>query len=122
MIKAFFLIALSAVILAGCTSFQLNLPRSFSCDNGMSIRAYDIAPSEQNAHRRGAAVSIDGKMRDMYRISSASGVKYGTENGLDDMSGLIWWEKGDEAILYQMILDHTASADNYPVLARCQKR
>ena len=96
----------------------------YMCDRGWSIQV-DHNPQQANAVTPWPAdhvlVTIDGRPFEMYRIKSASGEKYGTERGLTSDAGLIWWDKGNEGMLLAMILDHTASIDNAPIIVRCER-
>lgn len=96
--------------LAGCAS-----PVVYECDDGREITArYGENPP--------ALLEVDGKSYPLYQVVSASGARYASERGLTPETGIIWWTKGDEATLYEMILDHTVSAEDYPVLAQCAER
>lgn len=96
----------------------------YMCDRGWSIQV-DHDPEVSGAMTPWpddhVLVTIQGRPFEMYRIKSASGEKYGTERGLTPDAGLIWWDKGNEAMLRAMILDHTADPDNAPIIVRCER-
>lgn len=88
---------------------------SYKCDNGKMLKAIYI----NSAAKQSASIQYDGKTIDMYSTVAASGAKYASETGLVDGEGLIWWTHDDEGMLQSMILDHTVSADDYPIIAQC---
>ncbi|MBT0586959.1 MliC family protein [Alteromonas oceanisediminis] len=99
--------------MSGCS----NQPRTeYYCDNGE--RAGVIYLSE--AAGSGAILHYQGQDYEMYPTRTASGAKYATEQGLSPEEGLIWWTQGESAMLMTMILDHTVSAEDYPMIARCE--
>ncbi|HWK67452.1 MAG TPA: MliC family protein [Rhizobiaceae bacterium] len=77
----------------------------YRCDSGATVTVrYDN--TDADAPR--ARLDYIGRMFNMYRVPSASGARYATEQGLKPDRGLQWWSKGNEATLSEMIMDHTA--------------
>ena len=71
----------------------------YACDNGIEVSA--------KYHPDAVNLSIDGVRKDLYQTVLASGSKYATENGITPETGLIWWIKGDEVTMFEMVLDHS---------------
>lgn len=91
---------------------------NFTCENDMNIR-FEVTPE----HTQNAQLFIDEKkVIDLYQIRSASGARYGSEQGLEPESGLIIWNKGKEVTLYEMILDDSITAADYPIITKCTAR
>ena len=103
--------AVLVVCLAGCVTIPDNRTAVYVCDNNMEITA--------EYSESGASLVIDGVPRNLYQTMSASGARYASENGITGGRGVIWWIKGSEASLYEMILDHTVPPGNYPLITRC---
>lgn len=86
----------------------------FECENGWGISFTTQAKNTDTAQ-----LDIQGKHINMYHIRSASGARYGSEQGLEAESGLIFWNKGNDATLYEMILDDSTVAADYPIITQC---
>lgn len=102
------------LVLSSCAQSNVQYRSEYSCDNGMTVFA-QYQPDKVN-------LSINGIQKELYQTVSASGAKYATENGLKPDMGLIWWTKGDEATVFDMILDHTVSPDDYKKIAVCKEK
>lgn len=89
---------------------------TYHCDNGKSVEASYADDDETPA----ATLVIDDKHYAMYRVVSASGARYASEQGLLPNEGMQWYVKNGEAMLVAMVLDHTANPDEAQVLFRCQ--
>lgn len=98
------------------TSLKEAIYTTYHCDNGKSVEASYADGEEMPA----ATLIIDDKHYAMYRVVSASGVRYASEQGLLPNEGMQWYVKNGEAMLVAMVLDHTANPDEAPVLLRCQ--
>lgn len=86
----------------------------FQCENG-----WEISFTTQAENTDTAQLDIQGKRINMHHIRSASGARYGSEQGLKAKSGLVFWNKGNDVTLYEMILDDSTSAADYPIITRC---
>lgn len=89
---------------------------TYHCDNGKSVEARYTDNDEAPA----ATLVIDNKHYAMYRVVSASGARYASEQGLLPNEGMQWYVQNGEAMLVAMVLDHTANPDEAQVLFRCQ--
>lgn len=87
---------------------------SYDCKKDYFIHSLEMDDPEKEIK-----LVINGKERALYRVKSASGVKFATEVGLWEDSGLIWWNKGSEYSLYKMSLDHTSSPEDNVLLTTC---
>ena len=90
----------------------------YQCENGNSLQAEYMSSDLEHS----AKITYDGNTFNMYSTKSASGAKYATEQGLTPNDGLIWWSQRDEGMLMTMILDHTAEAEDYPIITNCVKK
>lgn len=89
----------------------------YDCDGGIGAVIIN-----QHDDSDGITLDIQHQLYHLYSVRAASGAKYATEQGLKPETGLIWWGKGDEAMMLEMILDHTVLPEDYPLLSLCQKR
>lgn len=94
-----------------------NLPAIlYDCDNGERIQArYD-----NRTENTSVTLAIDGKSYWLYSVPTASGARYASEQGLQPEEGMQWLTKGNEALLTNLILDHTVPAEEATILARCE--
>lgn len=90
-------------------------PFNYECTDRHTVQV--IHPDPEHAQ-----VTVSGQRFDMYRVAAASGVKYATEKGLTGRGGLIWWAKGHDALLIEMILDDRVNPADYPLLATCRAK
>jgi membrane-bound inhibitor of C-type lysozyme len=68
----------------------------YACENGWRVAAqYVIDPTGVPL----AVVRIEGKQRTLASAMSASGARYLTREGLEPDTRLVWWTKGDEALV-----------------------
>jgi membrane-bound inhibitor of C-type lysozyme len=101
-------------IISACSHPKPQYMAKYHCNNGMNISAI--------FHPENVSLVIDGIEKQLYQTVSASGAKYATENGLQPETGLIWWIKGNEATMFEMILDHTVTPDNYKEITVCKEK
>jgi len=90
-------------------------PFQYECTNGVTIKAMYPDPDT-------AFLGIRDMAFELYRVPAGSGMRYATEDGLTPTSGLIWWAKGSDAMLIEMILDDSVHPSDYPSLATCRYR
>ena len=78
---------------------------TYKCESGAIVVAhYDASdPSAPTAQ-----LEYAGKVFDMFNVMSASGARFSTEAGLKPDHGLQWWTHGNEAVMSEMLMDHTA--------------
>ncbi|WP_395344698.1 MliC family protein [Ningiella sp. W23] len=87
----------------------------YRCDNGEMLVAQYI----NEADKQSALLKYQNREFNMYSVRAASGASYATEQGLAPEEGLMWRTQKDEGLLIKMILDHTVSAEDYPIITRC---
>lgn len=102
------------VILASCSHSKLLYMSEYNCENEMEISAQYYSGKVE--------LFINGLQKELHQTVSASGAKYATENGLEPERGLIWWTKGNEATMFEIILDHTADPDDYKQITVCKEK
>jgi membrane-bound inhibitor of C-type lysozyme len=88
---------------------------SYACENGFAVIAIYYGQPDHAL----ADLQVNDRYFSLYAVPSASGAKYATEQGLEEGAGLIWWVKGDEAMVIEMTLDHTVTPNQYPVITTC---
>lgn len=78
---------------------------TYTCKSGQNVvvRYDNTDPAAPTA-----TLEYKGKSFALYNVRSASGARYATEQGLAPDKGLQWWTKGNDAILSEMLMDHTA--------------
>lgn len=103
------LYALSLLFLVSCSKKADEKTVNYSCDNKMKISAkyFHEQPDME--------LSIDGKTLQLHQSISASGSKYKTEHGLKPETGLVWWVKGDNALMYEVV----GGIENDSAIAKC---
>ncbi|KKB85835.1 hypothetical protein VW29_05980 [Devosia limi DSM 17137] len=80
---------------------------TYTCESGATIVAhYDVSDPMAPTAR----LEYAGAVFDMFNVISASGARFSTEAGLKPDHGLQWWTHGDEAIMSEMLMDHTAAS------------
>jgi membrane-bound inhibitor of C-type lysozyme len=78
---------------------------TYKCESGAVVVAqYDVTDPAAPTAR----LEYAGKVFDMFNVISASGARFSTESGLQPDHGLQWWTHGDEAVMSEMVMDHTA--------------
>lgn len=82
------------------------LRSEFACDNGWKLR-FEVEPDTPED----ALLYVNGTELRLHRTRSASGARYIAEKGL---TGLIFWNKGNEVMLYE-------DEDSDTPLAQCRK-
>jgi membrane-bound inhibitor of C-type lysozyme len=91
---------------------------TYDCDNGESIQAqYDNRTQDSVA-----ILTINEKTYSLYQVISASGARYASEKGIQADEGIQWLTKGKEAVLTNLVLDHTAPPEDTTVLFRCEEQ
>lgn len=78
---------------------------NYTCDSGATV---DVRYDNSNPDAPTATLRYKGRSFEMYNVLSGSGARYATEQGLLPDHGLQWWTKGNEAIMSEMLMDHTA--------------
>ena len=67
---------------------------TYTCERGVTAPiVYATLETGENV----AIIGVEGQQVGLVQVQGASGVKYAPAN---DVSGYIWWTKGDEASLY----------------------
>ncbi len=72
----------------------------YSCENGKSVIAEYV---ESGAMQQVANLEIDGKLIGLSEARSASGARYETDEGITPSKKLIWWTKGETAMLIESL-------------------
>ena len=104
-------------VTSGCQTTKTGMNTdiiSYECKKDYFIHSLEMDDPEKEIK-----LVINGKERALYRVKSGSGVKFATEVGLWDDSGLIWWNKGSEYSLYKMSLDHTSNPEDNELITTC---
>lgn len=70
----------------------------YSCENGLAVLVHPPADDAGDAPLR---LSIDGARFELAAVVSASGAKFESKAGLSPGKTLVWWTKGDEAMLIE---------------------
>ncbi len=84
------------------------LSATYSCESGRQIRALYNNAVKPDPSIPAAQLIIDGVVFAFHQIVSADGARYGTEQGFEPDKGLIWWTKGEDATLFETLLDDTS--------------
>ena len=110
---------LAALAVTGCITVDNDSGGAwvrYRCSDGRAIEArYD----NSDAANPRAELVIRGRRISFYSLRSASGARYGTENGLRGGHGLVWWTRGNEATLYETLLDDRARPSDQRPIATC---
>lgn len=102
------------LVLLSCNHSGVQYASGYTCDNGIKVSA-QYYPDKVD-------LTVNGTQKELYQTVSASGAKYATENGIEPETGLIWWTKGDEATMFEMILDHTVNPNDYRQITVCKEK
>ncbi len=68
------------------------------------------------------ALIVKGQNFNMAQTVSASGARYATAQGLDAGMGLVWWEKGETAVLQQVPAEKLADIAAAQTIKTCQRK
>ena len=89
--------AIIALMLCTATSSHADsgiFHATYTCEHGVTVpTVYATLETGENV----AIIGVEGQQVGLVQVQGASGVKYAPAN---DVSGYIWWTKGDEASLY----------------------
>ncbi len=69
---------------------------------------------------RDVALVIQGRDYRLRQTVAASGARYVTEFGLEPGMGLVWWERGDEAMLQQVPVEMIDNMDAPQTIRTCR--
>lgn len=72
----------------------------YSCENGKTVIAEYV---ESGAMQQVANLDIGGKLIGLSESRSASAARYETDEGLTPGKTLVWWTKGDSAMLIESV-------------------
>lgn len=70
----------------------------YSCENGQTVLAEYV---ESDTMQQVVNLEVGGKLLGLSETRSASGARYETDQGLSPGKKLIWWTKGDTAMLIE---------------------
>jgi membrane-bound inhibitor of C-type lysozyme len=90
---------------------------AYTCEKDLPITAVYGTDLEGNPD---VALVVQGQSFNMAETVSASGARYATADGLNPGMGLVWWEKGETALLQQVPSDRIADLAAAQTIKTCE--
>ncbi|MGQ5702468.1 MliC family protein [Sandaracinobacteroides sp. A072] len=89
----------------------------YSCDKDLPVTAVYGTNAEGQSD---VSLVIKGQNFNLVQTVAASGSRYASPQGLEPGKGLIWWEKGDEAMLQEIPSDKMEDMEAAVTIRTCR--